>query len=109
MSHVVTDRMQGVDCPDCERSTPHTHRPIQRFVCRDCGYGVKGDTDGCCAGCGKDCLVVELVYIPEDWGPEPASCGAILDEDGSCYECSRTEGHEGEHVDGDNGHTWTTT
>lgn len=22
---VVTDRMQGVDCPDCEDETPHTH------------------------------------------------------------------------------------
>jgi hypothetical protein len=23
----VTDRMQGVDCPDCEENNPHTHGP----------------------------------------------------------------------------------
>lgn len=26
----VTDRMQGVDCPSCEDSAPHTHGPIKK-------------------------------------------------------------------------------
>ena len=38
----------------------------QKFVCPDCGYGVKADEDGCCATCGRDCAVVAVLVEPED-------------------------------------------
>ncbi len=30
-----------------------------QFICLECGTGVKGDEDGCCTGCGRDCLIIE--------------------------------------------------
>lgn len=58
-------------CPKC------SERP-QRFVCRDCGYGVKADEDGCCTTCGRDCAIVELVSVPEDWDAEAALWGVWI-------------------------------
>ena len=43
----------------------------QRFVCPEHGYGVKGDEDGCCATCGADCAVVEVIQEPEAMVPRP--------------------------------------
>ena len=42
----------------------------QRFVCPDCGYGVKADEDGCCVTCGRDCAIVIVVDEPEDMARE---------------------------------------
>lgn len=30
-----------------------------QFICLECGLGQKADEDGCCSGCGRDCLIVE--------------------------------------------------
>jgi len=81
-------------------------RREQRFVCREHGYGVKADTDGCCSTCGTDCAVVEVVYAPENWPDKFTTCHATTEEDGDGYECCLETGHAGDHVDFDNGHTW---
>lgn len=83
---------------------------IQRFVCREHGFGVLGDVDDCCGKCGQTCAVVEVIVWPEDMPPLEKPCGDMLhgvedDPDGD-WECSRTAGHTGDHEDRDNGHRW---
>ena len=41
----------------------------QRFVCADCGWGVKADEDGCCAMCGRECAIVAVMVEPQDMRP----------------------------------------
>jgi len=85
------------------------NKRVQRYVCRGCGFGVGGDSDGHCIECGLDCAIVEVVYSPEDW-PILGACGAELlgteDDPSGAWECSLIAGHEGEHCDGDNGRRW---
>lgn len=40
---------------------------IYVFVCPECGHGVKADEDGCCAYCGRDCIVEKLPVTPENY------------------------------------------
>jgi len=46
----------------------------QKFVCADCGFGVKIDEDGCCATCGRDCAIVAVIVEPEDMTPSMPDC-----------------------------------
>ena len=45
----------------------------QRFICPDCGFGVKADEDGCCATCGRDCALVAVLVEPEEMSPSVVS------------------------------------
>lgn len=38
--------------------------PVQRFNCKECGFGVGSDSDGCCAACGTDLEVWERIHAP---------------------------------------------
>lgn len=108
---LTLDAIDAALAPRGGKKTEETERP-QRWVCRDCGFGVKADEDGGCVHCGSDCAIVEVVYWPEDMPPLERRCGDALngiegDPDGA-WECHRLKGHEGPHVDGDNGMRWTT-
>jgi hypothetical protein len=48
-------------------------RSGERFLCPDCGLGVKADEDGCCASCGRDCAIVVVLVEPLDMEPSAGS------------------------------------
>jgi hypothetical protein len=48
-------------------------RSQERFLCPDCGLGVKADEDGCCSMCGRDCAIVVVLVEPLDMEPSAGS------------------------------------
>jgi len=65
-----------------------------RFECADCGV-VKADEDGCCAHCGRDCVVYEdgvPVVIPVDERPKLPLVVRYLREGGTLERLLRDHG-----------------
>lgn len=52
-------------CPDPSPRVDYVRADLQRFLCPDCGLGVKADEDGLCATCGRDCAIVVVIHDPE--------------------------------------------
>jgi hypothetical protein len=55
-------------------------RSVERFLCPDCGLGVKADEDGCCAMCGRDCAIVVVLVEPLDCKPSAVASGGFAAE-----------------------------
>jgi hypothetical protein len=81
MNEVITTEAGEVTCPACRSASPSPSPRAQtapaddRFDCLyGCGIGVKADEDGCCATCGRDCVIVRgtvPTYPPMDEPDEP--------------------------------------
>ena len=78
---VIVLRVGGDDAHEGEIDVftdGHSHHYVpasmisrQRFVCPDCGFGVKAE-NGCCGSCGRDCAVVAILTEPKDMIPTEA-------------------------------------
>jgi hypothetical protein len=77
-------RGSGLGCPQHPSPRAQTAPADDRFDCLyGCGIGVKADEDGCCATCGRDCVIVRggvPTYPPMDEPDEPRAQTGTPDE-----------------------------